>query len=285
MIREARARRLQVPHRNPNTAVRDRRDLITRFLRRLQDLNEPPRQPSTASSPGSSSVNSSSTSTSPSSSASNSNTSNTTNTYSPAASAGGSTAEAGSSTTSSDRPRHVYRISRSRPPHRQGQAPAAIALGHFLRNPTPATRTLVMIAPHQGGAQNIHLRVSPNSYSYQSQQLKIPRNHKIHQNIPRLSHYIEEPNVGKGFIKELCFSSDGRVMCSPFSYGIRLLSFSQDCQEISTSLPQGPPVKLYEVSERICHDDYVVSSKFSPTHCLLVSGCLKGKIVWHQPYL
>lgn len=47
VIREARARRQQVPHRNPNSA-RDRRDLISRFLRRLQDLNEP-RQPNQVS--------------------------------------------------------------------------------------------------------------------------------------------------------------------------------------------------------------------------------------------
>ncbi|XP_034232091.1 DDB1- and CUL4-associated factor 10 homolog isoform X2 [Thrips palmi] len=272
VIREARARRQQVPSRNLNSG-RDRRDLISRFLRRLHDLNEP-RQQSQAITPGSS------TSSSSSSATNNSNPATTTNSTAP----GNSPSEAGASSARPDRPR-LLRIARARQSTRQGQAPAAIALGHFLRNPTPATRTLVMIAPHQGGAQNIHLRVSPNSYSYQSQQLKIPRNHKIHQNMPRLSHYIEEPNVGKGFIKELCFSSDGRVMCSPFSYGIRLLSFTPDCQEISTSLPTDPPVRLYEVSERMCHEDYVVSSKFSPTHCLLVSGCLKGKIVWHQPNL
>ncbi|KAK3915807.1 DDB1- and CUL4-associated factor 10-like protein [Frankliniella fusca] len=267
VIREARARRQQVPYRNANSG-RDRRDLISRFLRRLQDLNDSPRPQAVANSSGSGNSNSSSNTAA--------------NAVNPDSSQ--SNPEAGSSARLPDRPRRL-RISRSRQPHRQGQAPAAIALSHFLRNPTPATRTLVMIAPHQGGAQNIHLRVSPNSYSYQSQQLRIPRNHKVHQNIQRLSHYIEEPNVGKGFIKELCFSSDGRVMCSPFSYGIRLLAFTQDCQELSTSLPSQPPVKLWEVSERMCHDDYVVSSKFSPTHCLLVSGCLKGQIVWHQPNL
>lgn len=40
-----------------------------------------------------------------------------------------------------DRPRRVLRISRSRQPHRQAQAPAAIALGHFLRNPTPGNES------------------------------------------------------------------------------------------------------------------------------------------------
>lgn len=112
---------------------------------------------------------------------------------------------------------------------------------------------------------------------------EIPRNQHIHQNIRRLTHFIEEPNVGKGFIKELCFSADGRLICSPFGYGVRLLAFSPDCAELSTCVPSKPPVQLYELTTNVCHTDIVVSTKFSPQHCLLVSGCLSGKIVWHQP--
>lgn len=33
----------------------------------------------------------------------------------------------------------------------------------------------------------------------------------IAQNSPRLMYYKEEPSKGKGFIKELCFSSDGKL--------------------------------------------------------------------------
>jgi hypothetical protein len=112
---------------------------------------------------------------------------------------------------------------------------------------------------------------------------EIPRNQHIHQNVRRLTHFIEEPNVGKGFIKELCFSADGRLICSPFGYGVRLLAFSPDCAELSTCVPTKPPVQLYELTTNVCHTDIVVSTKFSPQHCLLVSGCLSGKIVWHQP--
>ncbi|GAB1865174.1 WD repeat-containing protein 32-like protein [Camponotus japonicus] len=112
----------------------------------------------------------------------------------------------------------------------------------------------------------------------------IPRNHKIHQNTPRLTHYIEEPNVGSGYIKELCFSADGRLICSPFAYGVRLLAFSSDCAELSNCVPPAnESVKLYELATHIGHSDIVVSTKFSPKHYLLVSGCLSGKIVWHQP--
>ncbi|KAL6263504.1 hypothetical protein P5V15_006295 [Pogonomyrmex californicus] len=112
----------------------------------------------------------------------------------------------------------------------------------------------------------------------------IPRNHKIHQNTPRLTHYIEEPNVGSGYIKELCFSADGRLICSPFGYGVRLLAFSSDCAELSNCVPPAnESVQLHELATHIGHSDIVVSTKFSPKHYLLVSGCLSGKIVWHQP--
>ncbi|XP_014486888.1 PREDICTED: DDB1- and CUL4-associated factor 10 [Dinoponera quadriceps] len=112
----------------------------------------------------------------------------------------------------------------------------------------------------------------------------IPRNHKIHQNTPRLTHYIEEPNVGSGYIKELCFSADGRLICSPFGYGVRLLAFSSDCTELSNCVPPAnESVQLHELATSVSHSDIVVSTKFSPRHCLLVSGCLSGKIVWHQP--
>ncbi|XP_071557240.1 DDB1- and CUL4-associated factor 10 homolog [Temnothorax nylanderi] len=112
----------------------------------------------------------------------------------------------------------------------------------------------------------------------------IPRNHKIHQNTPRLTHYIEEPNVGSGYIKELCFSADGRLICSPFGYGVRLLAFSNNCSELSNCVPPAnESVQLHELATHIGHSDIVVSTKFSPKHYLLVSGCLSGKIVWHQP--
>lgn len=116
--------------------------------------------------------------------------------------------------------------------------------------------------------------------------MKVPKNHKIHQNTPRLTHFIEESNVGKGFIKELCFSADGRLICSPFGYGVRLLSFSPTCSELSSCVPEhGRPARLHEIGTNVSHSDIVVSTKFSPRHCLLVSGCLTGRIVWHQPVL
>lgn len=107
---------------------------------------------------------------------------------------------------------------------------------------------------------------------------------KIPQNMRRMLKYIEEPNKGKGFIKELCFSSDGRIICSPYGCGIRLLAFSPDCSELPNTLhPNGEAQPLVALKYVKCHSDIVVSTKFSPRQPLFASGCLNGKVVWHQP--
>lgn len=131
------------------------------------------------------------------------------------------------------------------------------------------------------------------------------------QNKKRLLYYIQEPNVGKGFIKvviqntivykkiillyvhtymcsylfqELCFSADGRLVCSPYGYGVRLLSFTENCAELPTCVPKTKnPVALTELWKSIYHDDYVVTAKFSPRHFMLATGCLSGRIIWYQP--
>ncbi|KAJ6637117.1 Pre-mRNA-processing factor 39 [Pseudolycoriella hygida] len=104
------------------------------------------------------------------------------------------------------------------------------------------------------------------------------------QNEKRMLYYIEEPNRAKGFIKELCFSSDGRIICSPHGMGCRLLAFSDTCAEIPNALSANHKAqRLKEIKCITCHSDVVVSTKFSPRHSLVVTGCLGGKIVWHQP--
>lgn len=115
-------------------------------------------------------------------------------------------------------------------------------------------------------------------------------NSKYKKNKPRLLYYAQETNAGKGYIKELCFSSDGRVIASPHGNGVRLLAFNDKCQELCDSVesweePQKPRA-LTEVSVNDdCHAKLVVCTKFSPHYPLLVSGCLKGDIVWHYPNL
>ncbi|CAG2165488.1 unnamed protein product [Oppiella nova] len=106
----------------------------------------------------------------------------------------------------------------------------------------------------------------------------------VYKNSPRLKYYIEELNESQGFIKELCFSGDGRVVCSPYQFGYRLLSFDSKCSEMSDCVSNEPKV-LYELKRSLCHPDSVVTTKFSPTHCQIASGCLKGRVVFSQPIL
>ncbi|XP_065351637.1 DDB1- and CUL4-associated factor 10 homolog isoform X1 [Cloeon dipterum] len=112
---------------------------------------------------------------------------------------------------------------------------------------------------------------------------EIPR---IHKNKRRLLYFSEESNVGQGFIKEQAFSPDGRLVSSPFGFGVRLLAFSPDCEDPWTK--QGSPLAptgskcLYEVRTNICHGNVVACTKFSPVEPVLVSGCIQGKIAWHQ---
>ncbi|XP_064357109.1 DDB1- and CUL4-associated factor 10-like isoform X2 [Dromaius novaehollandiae] len=98
----------------------------------------------------------------------------------------------------------------------------------------------------------------------------------------RLTHCIEEANVGRGYIKELCFSPDGRMISSPHGYGIRLLGFDTQCNELVDCLPKeaGP---LQEIRSLYSHNDVVLTTKFSPTHCQIASGCLSGRVSLYQP--
>jgi WD repeat-containing protein 32 len=117
-----------------------------------------------------------------------------------------------------------------------------------------------------------------------AQQARIPKNARIHKNTPRLTHFLEESNTGRGFIKEQCFSPDGRFIASPFGYGVRLLGWDNRGSDLSSCVSDSP-VRLYEIGTKMSHNEVVLSSAFSPCHWLLVTGCLSGRIVWHQPAL
>ena len=113
----------------------------------------------------------------------------------------------------------------------------------------------------------------------------VRRQPSVKQNKNRMLHYSQETNKGKGFIKELCFSSDGRIICSPYGNGIRLLGFSNDCQELPYALPTDDvPQRLSEIQTNMeMHSDIVVSTKFCPRTPIVVSGCLRGELVWYSP--
>lgn len=139
----------------------------------------------------------------------------------------------------------------------------------------------VLQMPNANAAQPVRLsQVSLNGggYRYMYKPKKL-----IPQNVRRMLYSIEQPNKGKGLIKEECFSSCGRLICSPYGFGFRLLAFSPDCLELPQALMhQTESNKLTELKYVDCHKDIVVSTRFSPIQPLLASGCLRGQIIWHQ---
>ena len=173
-----------------------------------------------------------------------------------------------------------------------------VQIGSISHDPAPGIPTLphtLVLDPSQ--QESLNLSFSTNSIPTttgrsvfflrsinQAGRSLYTNDYTIRENIPRLTHYIEEPNVGRGFIKELCFSQDGRLICSPFGFGIRLLAFDPGCRELCDCDP-ATPVQLHEVTSNMSHAREVVTCKFSPTHSLVVSGCLNGKVDFHQPVL
>lgn len=118
-----------------------------------------------------------------------------------------------------------------------------------------------------------------NSYRYTYMTKK-----SIPQNVRRMLYYIEQPNKGQGLIKEECFSSCGRLVCSPYGFGFRLLAYSPDCSELPRALDSRTESRqMTEVLQTVEHKDIVVSTRFSPTQPLLATGCLQGRIHWHYP--
>ena len=96
----------------------------------------------------------------------------------------------------------------------------------------------------------------------------------------RLSHYIQESEAGPGFIKDQSFSPDGRVIASPFAHGVRILAFDPGCSQWRRETTVKP---LREVKSLFGHPKPVCCCKFSPTHMLLVTGCLGQKVGFHEP--
>ncbi|KAK9879902.1 hypothetical protein WA026_008403 [Henosepilachna vigintioctopunctata] len=126
--------------------------------------------------------------------------------------------------------------------------------------------------------------IGKNAYKTFLQQYPQYQN-KIVKNLPRLTHYVKEKNAGKGYIKEVCFSPDGRTICSPYDKGIRILGFSENGQELPYCLSDRPKKLSTLVEFNNYHKSVVVCCKFNPVHMQLVSGCLGGDIVWYDPVI
>lgn len=119
----------------------------------------------------------------------------------------------------------------------------------------------------------------------------VAKEHKIHQNAKKLIYYAKEANCGRGYIKEPSFSADGRIICSPYIGGVRLLAFNNNCSECPTN---ESVIRECKTNPRQLHvikqlgeegGSLILSTKFSPREPLLVTGSKEGEIKWHYPQL
>ncbi|KAH8312098.1 hypothetical protein KR044_009405 [Drosophila immigrans] len=113
--------------------------------------------------------------------------------------------------------------------------------------------------------------------------------HTILVNARKLLYYASETNNKPGFIKEPGFSADGRIICSPYANGVRLLGYQGDCSDYPNDQMidqvKDKPRQLVELANIIEHQDVVLCAKFSPREPLLVTGCNQGEVAWYRPYL
>lgn len=98
----------------------------------------------------------------------------------------------------------------------------------------------------------------------------------------RLQAYTEEPNLASGLIKELCYSPDGRVICSPYGNGVRLLSYNTECDSFPEA-PTGTPQELTELKYITSHKAPVLTARFANDLPIMASGCLRGQVSFYQP--
>lgn len=114
-----------------------------------------------------------------------------------------------------------------------------------------------------------------------------PRSYSVHVPRPRLQFFQQEPNVGRGYIKEQCFSADGRLVVSPYANGLRLLAFDARCSELCDCPPVAPGQarQLHEIQSLSMHAQVALTTRFSPTQCMFVSGALDGSVAFLQPSL
>ena len=150
----------------------------------------------------------------------------------------------------------------------------------------PSGQWLLMAPSHRAQGQYHAAAERRRRQRRQRQVWRAPTDARLHMNTPRLTHYIEEANTGRGFIKEVSFGADGRVICSPFGFGYRILAFDDHLNDLSHCAPDPgeAPRRLVEVGTvGACHQQVVLSTSFAPNAFSLVTGCLKGRIVWHDP--
>lgn len=113
--------------------------------------------------------------------------------------------------------------------------------------------------------------------------------------------YIDEysPDPSLDYIKECCFSPDGRVLASPHEYGARLLAVDTRCTPPDLYFDRRyfcggrgggdmAPYDCYDL-EVACsvtgHGEPVLACGFARHDMILGTGCMDGQVLFHKPQL
>jgi len=93
------------------------------------------------------------------------------------------------------------------------------------------------------------------------------------------------------YIKEISFSPDGRLIATPVSNTVKLLTVTSECTDPNLYF-QNPrqnsllSSELYDVQCSLTsHKDPVLCCAFAPRDVLLATGCMNGEIFIHQPVI
>ena len=103
------------------------------------------------------------------------------------------------------------------------------------------------------------------------------------ENTPRLLKYIQESDPSIGYISELSFGCDGRVVCSPYGGGVRLLAFDEHLSHMHSNVDCPSEFSTLHFGEY--QSGTVLCSKFANTKNLIGSGTLEGDLQFYQPQL
>lgn len=111
----------------------------------------------------------------------------------------------------------------------------------------------------------------------------------------RYLKYADEhsPDDSLDYIKECCFSADGRVLASPHINGVRLLAVDSSCTPMELYYDKRffsteKTAKCYDFEVVGClsgHSNPVLACAFAHHDLILSTGCMEGQIVFHKPQL
>ena len=107
--------------------------------------------------------------------------------------------------------------------------------------------------------------------------------------------YIDEstPNEALDYIKEICFTRDGRILASPYECGVRLLAVDSLCTPMDLFYDhrfysQEKSLGILDFEEiKLCtgHQSPVLTCKFANNDLLLGTGCFRGDVMFHKPQI